>query len=211
MKTVLREAFVRALERRTLQHAQGSARTLLEEKLQQLSPQGRAADHSIPESSGFQGHTGKTTGAVAAPTVRRGPLGQLADALTARYAGADRPDEAAAPPEPSAAGVAPFAYASAGQRELTTLRKYRGVWSRLSAEQRLRQTLAQVPAQAGPLNSHHLVHRALATMQEVSPAYLQRFVSHVDALLSLEQQQAPPPRPSSSRAQGRGKGSKPAR
>ena len=59
-----------------------------------------------------------------------------------------------------------------------------------AAEQRLRQTLAQVPPQAGPLNSHHLVHRALATMQEVSPAYLQRFVTHVEALLWMERRQA---------------------
>jgi hypothetical protein len=38
-----------------------------------------------------------------------------------------------------------------------------------------------------PLNSQHLVHRALATMRDTSPAYLQQFVSYVDALLWMDQ------------------------
>ena len=77
--------------------------------------------------------------------------------------------------------------------ELHTLRRHRATWTRLSAEDRLRQALAQVPAQAGPLNSHHLVHRALVLMQDASPEYLQRFVPYVDALLALDQLQSPPP------------------
>lgn len=74
--------------------------------------------------------------------------------------------------------------------ELKALRRFQGTWSRLSAEQRLRQVLAHVPPQAGPLNSHHLMHRALVLMRETSPAYLQRFVTHVDTLLWLDQLQA---------------------
>lgn len=93
----------------------------------------------------------------------RGPLGELADA-----------------------------FAPQGQpRELQALRRYRGTWSRLSAEQRLHQALAHVPPQAGPLNSHHLVHRALLLMRETSPEYLQHFVAQVDALLWLDQMLAP--------------------
>lgn len=71
--------------------------------------------------------------------------------------------------------------------ELQAVRRFRGTWSRLSAQERLRQTLAQVPPQAGPLNALHLLHRALVQMQDLSPDYLQHFVSHVDALLWLEQ------------------------
>ena len=62
----------------------------------------------------------------------------------------------------------------------------RSTWSKLSAERRLTQSLATVPQNAGPLNSHHLVHRALALMGELSPAYLGRFMAHVDALLWLD-------------------------
>ncbi len=72
-------------------------------------------------------------------------------------------------------------------RELASVQRFRGTWSRLSADERLRQTLAQVPPQAGPLNALHLLHRALVGMQAISPDYLQHFVAHVDALLWLEQ------------------------
>ena len=60
-------------------------------------------------------------------------------------------------------------------------------WSRLRAQQRLRQALAQVPAKAGPLNSSHVVHRALQALHGLSPAYLDAFMAHVDTLLWLEQ------------------------
>jgi hypothetical protein len=71
-------------------------------------------------------------------------------------------------------------------RPLRAVSAYKGTWSRLRAEQRLRQALADVPAQAGPLNSSHLVHRALQTMHALSPAYLDAFMAHIDTLLALE-------------------------
>lgn len=90
--------------------------------------------------------------------------------------------------------------------ELAAVRRFRGTWSRLSAEERLRQTLAQVPPQAGPLNALHLLHRALVGMHGISPEYLQHFVAQVDALLWLEQVQAASlPSSSMARAKARGK------
>ena len=71
--------------------------------------------------------------------------------------------------------------------ELETLPFFRRTWSRLSADQRLAQSLAALPENAGPLNSHHLVHRSLTLMRELSPGYFDRFVAHVDALLSMQQ------------------------
>ncbi|MET3496664.1 DUF2894 domain-containing protein [Variovorax boronicumulans] len=71
--------------------------------------------------------------------------------------------------------------------ELKSLDYFRNTWSRLSAERRLTQSFAKVPQNAGPLNSHNLVHQALVLMRELSPEYLNRFVSHVDALLWIEQ------------------------
>jgi hypothetical protein len=70
--------------------------------------------------------------------------------------------------------------------ELKALDEVRNTWARLDAEQRLEQALAQVPANAGPLNSYQLVLRTLILMRDVSPEYLQRFMTHVDALLWLE-------------------------
>ncbi|SAK66812.1 hypothetical protein AWB83_03001 [Caballeronia ptereochthonis] len=63
----------------------------------------------------------------------------------------------------------------------------RSVWSTVSAEKRLRESLAQVPKNAGPLNSSSLVHRSLSLMREVSPDYLQHFLGYVDALSWLEE------------------------
>lgn len=63
---------------------------------------------------------------------------------------------------------------------------FRSTWSRLSAARRLSQSHATVPDNPGPLNSHHLIHQALKSMRDLSPGYLGHFMSHVDALLWLE-------------------------
>lgn len=76
---------------------------------------------------------------------------------------------------------------SAGSRsELKTIRNFRNVWSKLSADKRVAQALEQAPADAGPINSHMLVLRSLAAMRDISPDYLNRFMSYADALLCLD-------------------------
>jgi hypothetical protein len=70
---------------------------------------------------------------------------------------------------------------------LKAVTTFKGTWSRLRAEQRLRQALAQVPPGAGPLNTSQLVNRALQAMRDLSPDYLDAFMSHVDTLQWLEQ------------------------
>jgi hypothetical protein len=62
----------------------------------------------------------------------------------------------------------------------------------LSAQKRLTASLAKQPENAGPLNSQRLIHRALSLMRELSPAYLQHFMAHVDTLMWMEQAQAGP-------------------
>lgn len=75
----------------------------------------------------------------------------------------------------------------AAPQPLKSVVTFQGTWSRLRVEQRLRQALAQVPAQAGPLHSARIVSRALETLHELSPAYLDAFMAHVDALQWMEQ------------------------
>jgi hypothetical protein len=82
-------------------------------------------------------------------------------------------------------------------QELKSVAYFRHTWSRLSTEQQLTQTLAQAPANAGPMNSQHLVLRSLETMRDISPDYLQGFMSYIDALIWLDH--ADPTRPTSSR------------
>jgi hypothetical protein len=57
----------------------------------------------------------------------------------------------------------------------------------MAAENQVDQAVVRGPVNAGPLNSHMLVLRSLALMRKLSPHYLQRFLSHADTLLWLEQ------------------------
>jgi hypothetical protein len=93
-------------------------------------------------------------------------------------------DDAAAAPEGDAAPL------SGARPELKGLRRFRRTWSRISAENQVRRAVDRRPDNAGPLNSHMLVLRSLELMQELSPDYLQRFLSRLDALLWLEQAEA---------------------
>ncbi|MDO8377071.1 MAG: DUF2894 domain-containing protein [Aquabacterium sp.] len=79
--------------------------------------------------------------------------------------------------------------------ELRALRDFRSTWSQLRIDQQMTRSLAKAPGNAGPLNSHRLVLRALQAMREVAPAYLHRFVSYVDALMWLDQADLPRERP----------------
>jgi Protein of unknown function (DUF2894) len=95
-------------------------------------------------------------------------LAALVEQLTRHHGRADAPHAAAYP-------------------ELPAVDYFREVWSKVRTEKQLRQSLAQVPGNAGPLNSSSLVHRALSLMRELSPGYLKQFLSYVDTLSWLEQ------------------------
>jgi hypothetical protein len=71
--------------------------------------------------------------------------------------------------------------------ELKSVRLFRNTWSKLSADKQLNTALDQAPKNAGPINSHMLVLRSLALMRDLSPDYLNRFISYADTLVHLEQ------------------------
>ncbi|UEP44751.1 DUF2894 domain-containing protein [Burkholderia sp. B21-005] len=145
-----------ALEKRAAAF-DGDARALLDERLATLL-EGFA---ELVARAGEAAGTSEPAQAIAqAPA--RGALGGLVEQL-ARDAQADR------------RGVDP---------ELIDF--FRTMWSKVRTEQQYRQSLDQVPRNAGPLNSNSLVHRSLATMRELSPEYLQQFLSYIDALAWLE-------------------------
>ena len=83
---------------------------------------------------------------------------------------------------------------NAGPRpELKAVRNFRNTWSKLSVDKQVAQALVQAPKNAGPINSHMLVLRSLALMRDISPDYLNRFMSYADTLLSLDQGEAERP------------------
>jgi hypothetical protein len=77
---------------------------------------------------------------------------------------------------------------NAGPRtELKTIRNFRNTWSKLSVDKEVARAIEQAPKNAGPINSHMLVLRSLALMRDISPDYLNRFMTYADTLLCLEQ------------------------
>lgn len=115
---------------------------------------------------------------VSRPAVaaRSAPQGTALAALN-RYLHERSRDE----PQDALPGDAPRA------SEMKSVRRFSEVWSRIAAEQQVSQAVARGPENAGPLNSHRLMLRALRLMKGLSPDYLQRFLSQMDTLLWLEQ------------------------
>jgi hypothetical protein len=165
-RDAVRARLAQALARRAAPHA-GAARRVLDDRLAAL-----AAAPSSPPDAPFAGPRAPTRSALAElldHAARQKPTPLLGAVAKARE---PSPQKAAAP------GAA---------ADARTLQFFRRTWSRLSADQRLAQSRATLPENAGPLNSHHLVHRSLTLMRELSPEYLERFVGYVDALQWLEQ------------------------
>ncbi|WP_244817971.1 DUF2894 domain-containing protein [Caballeronia sp. Lep1P3] len=107
----------------------------------------------------------------------------------------DVSDARAMPAQDAQAGRSPLSallddmatHAASHPSHAQLLDYFRAVWSKVSAERQLRESLQKVPRNAGPLNSSSLVHRSLALMREVSPGYLQHFLAYVDTLSWLEE------------------------
>ena len=71
--------------------------------------------------------------------------------------------------------------------ELKSVQAFRNTWSKLSADKQVVQALEQAPKNAGPINSHVVALRSLALLRDVSPDYLNRFMTYVDTLMCLSQ------------------------
>jgi hypothetical protein len=71
-------------------------------------------------------------------------------------------------------------------RVLPNARAFHAAWRTHATLDGVDQALASVPANAGPLNAGALVARSLAALGELSPAYLQQFLSQVETLQWLQ-------------------------
>ena len=164
----VRFRFIEAMARRAAEH-QGDARRILDDKLEGLLA---AYRENLEKNAGVVPAAPQDAGSKQPVPPARGPLAELVEHIARQS-----PLQA----------EGPAATDSASAPELKTLRYFKSTWSRLSADRRLTQSLAKVPENAGPLNSHHLVHRSLMLMHELSPEYLNRFMSYVDTLLWVDQ------------------------
>jgi hypothetical protein len=158
---------IEALARRSAAH-QGEARRLLDERLDRL-----LADCA---------QQAEARRAASAP--RPGPARQRS-ALTDLLADLSRHGAEPSAGQGLAADAGHVDPGPQAPRELRTLRQHRSTWTRLKVDRQMVQAQARVPDNAGPLHTQRLLHQALTTMREISPDYVHRLMSHVEALLSL--------------------------
>jgi len=121
------------------------------------------------------------------------PLADLCRQLATHLSSDDAPPPAATPEAVEGqdgpvtpVATMPSAPSPAPTTELKAVRYFKETWTQLSLEQQLTQALAQMPENAGPLNSHMLVLRALILMRDQAPAYLHRFMGYLETLLWFE-------------------------
>lgn len=170
--------FIEALSRRAARY-QGEVRNVLDDRLAE------ALQNFSERFERAQGEAESSNDPL--PQDGQGSQSPLA-ALAAYIAQASATDAGAAiEPDDELAGKAPTDSPAIAAEELKSIRYFRDTWSRLSVDQQLAQAVAQAPENAGPLNSHLLMLRALQRMRDISPEYLNRFLAYADALLWLEQ------------------------
>jgi Protein of unknown function (DUF2894) len=195
----VRFRFIEIMAARAAQQ-QGDSRRILQARVAALIA-AYGADHARPASAkpDIEIETEAST-APPAPerSADRSPLADLVNHI-ARHA--------APHARPAASDAAP---ALETLPELKALTFFKGTWSRLKADQRLSQSRIKLPENAGPLNSHHLVHQALTLMRELSPVYLDRFMCQIDTLTWLDRSNdaAAPARGPATAQRARGKEAK---
>ena len=148
---------IEVLERRAACHG-GEARRILDDRLSKLI-EAYAGDLEVAASNVDTADSSTTPSSSA-----RGALGGLIDHIS------------------NSVALQPSSFPT-----LEALDEFRKIWSELRTDSQVRQSLEQVPTHAGPLNSGNLVHRSLTLMRELSPGYLQQFLSYVDTLSWMEQ------------------------
>ncbi|MDR6524546.1 hypothetical protein J2789_007260 [Variovorax paradoxus] len=171
----VRFRFIEAMARRAAAHG-GEARQMLDDKVAALLA---AYEEDWAKSQSANPEPQEQTA-----TVEQSALAELVEHIAQH---APVPGNAPIAPTPAKAGAAAAASPAAPPPELKSIRYFQSTWSRLSADRRLTQSLSKVPENAGPLNSHHLVHRSLTLMRDISPEYLNRFMAYVDALSWVDQ------------------------
>ncbi|TDF66726.1 DUF2894 domain-containing protein [Cupriavidus sp. L7L] len=173
----VRFRLIEALARRSAGH-DGAVRQMLDARLAALVDSYREAV--------AQDAARRETAAETEQEATANPIGTLAGLVGYIKANARAAGIASAPSAPAPRAAAP-ARAVRPEPEPELVDYFRDTWSRVSVSRQLRQSQAQLPGNAGPLNSDHLVHRALTLMHEVSPGYLEQFFSYVEAMAWLEQ------------------------
>ena len=73
-----------------------------------------------------------------------------------------------------------------GQNEQSAIHHFREALVKRNADKLVTKLINEIPKDAGPLNPQKLIVQSLASMRDLSPHYLNRFVAYIDTLLWLE-------------------------
>lgn len=160
-----------ALAARTATLEPGPVRAVLEDRL-------RCLIEAVPQQQ-----AGPARPTRALPGHGLLALAGLLAELRARRASLAAPPAPAGRTEPAAPKRSEDGH---GFTPLPALDAARQAWARLRLDAQLRDVLAEIPDDAGPMHSTVLVHRAIAVMLESAPGYLRHFLGHADALATLE-------------------------
>lgn len=182
----LRWHYIEVLYRRAHQQPQAVQALLYQRLMLVLQDLASTLQQTPPPSSGAE--RAASDAPTANPSNTAFPtsiaLGQSAHALPSSLAGLLLDLQAST-------AVAQTGHAGTGTgdsqpAENPRVRQFRQQLRRISVQKQVQQAIAQAPQNAGPINPQMLVLRALALMRDLSPDYLQRFMTHVDTLLCLE-------------------------
>lgn len=168
--------------RHLLDHRVAQACAALADRCRQAQARVHADSHANGQAQAPTAGGKATATRPATPPDHRGPVGTLADLVREL----NRPAPTPAAPDTVALSGLPTA-TEPPPAELKSLSQFRSTWTQLSIDRQLSRCLAQAPENPGPFNSHGLMLRSLQVMQDISPAYLRRFVAYADALLWLDQ------------------------
>lgn len=172
----VRFRFLQAMTRRA-QDYDGEAGRVLEARLDSLLT---AFEQTLTQQEKASESAGNAK--AASPASATASEAKVADGLAALLASI--PDRVA---DQDAARAETGLAVRADYPELGMLDAAQETWLRVNTNRQLRDSEQRVPDNAGPLNSSHLVHRALMLMKSQSPEYLRLFLSYANALAWLEQ------------------------
>lgn len=163
--------------------ARQQAQAVLASSHQDDHCQHRAVLQHLFDLGDFQGVIRASRRDSGQPSPLAGLREALREARPAREVRAGPPDLESILNQPSrtATGDLPDA-----RPELRALAAMRAAQARQQVAHRIAGAIANTPADAGPLNGHRLVTRAIQRLQQLSPEYLHWFVGYTDTLLWLE-------------------------
>ena len=141
----------------------GAAQALLNDKLHRMLGEFDARMNTEPARSG-DGARGSN--------VSPSPLALLLQEMS---------PQASTQPQGGVGSIKPW------RGESPRVQQFRKQLRKISVQKQVSRAIAQAPQNAGPINSHRLVLRALGLMRDIAPDYLNRFMTHLDTLLFLEE------------------------